>query len=243
VIVNDALARKFFPGASAVGGQLRMADSVYTIVGVVGDVRQAGLDVPPLMEMHFPVTDTMMANGGGDMTIVLKTAVDPASVAPALRAAVRAVDPDQPIYLVRTMDEVIQHSLSGRQLDLWLLGIFASIALVLSAAGLYGVISYLVAQRTRELGIRMALGAQQEHVVALVMRRGSALIVVGIALGLLGALALTRLLQNLLYGVSARDPLTFGAIAALLAVVALVATYLPARRAARVDPLTAIRSE
>jgi ABC-type antimicrobial peptide transport system permease subunit len=177
------------------------------------------------------------------MTIVLKTAVDPASVAPALRAAVRAVDPDQPIYLVRTMDEVIQHSLSGRQLDLWLLGIFASIALVLSAAGLYGVISYLVAQRTRELGIRMALGAQQEQVVALVMRRGSALIVVGIALGLLGALALTRLLQNLLYGVSARDPLTFGAIAALLAVVALVATYLPARRAARVDLLTAIRSE
>lgn len=141
------------------------------------------------------------------------------------------------------MEEVIAKTLAGRRLNLWLLGIFAGIALVLSAAGLYGVISYLVAQRTRELGIRLALGAQAQDVVLLVMRQGARLTAVGIALGLLGAFLFTRVLESLIYGVSARDPLTFAAIAALLAGVALLATWIPAERAARVDPLVAIREE
>jgi ABC-type antimicrobial peptide transport system permease subunit len=138
---------------------------------------------------------------------------------------------------------VISKSLAARRLNLWLLGIFAGIALVLSAAGLYGVISYLVAQRTREIGVRIALGAQTRDVVGMVMGQGARLTAVGIALGLLGALAFTRVLASLLDGVSARDPLTFAGVAALLAAVALLATWLPARRAARVDPMTAIRNE
>ena len=141
------------------------------------------------------------------------------------------------------MQEVIHKSLAGQRLNLWLLAIFAGIALVLSAAGLYGVISYLVAQRTREIGVRIALGAQRRDVIGLVMRQGTRLTALGVGLGLAGALAFTRVLEKLLYGVSARDPLTLGGIAALLAAVALTATWLPARRAARVDPILAIRAE
>jgi ABC-type antimicrobial peptide transport system permease subunit len=141
------------------------------------------------------------------------------------------------------MQGVIHKSLAGQRLNLWLLAIFAGIALVLSAAGLYGVISYLVAQRTREIGVRIALGAQRRDVIGLVMRQGTQLTALGVALGLAGALAFTRVLERLLFGISARDPLTFGGIAALLAAVALTATWLPARRAARVDPILAIRAE
>jgi putative ABC transport system permease protein len=141
------------------------------------------------------------------------------------------------------MEEVIAKSLAGRRLNLWLLGIFAGVALVLSAAGLYGVISYLVAQRTREIGVRIALGAQTKDVVGLVMRQGARLTVVGIALGLLGALFFTRVLESLIYGISSRDPLTFIAIAVLLAAVTLLATWIPAERAAHIDPLLAIRKE
>ncbi|HSU81105.1 MAG TPA: FtsX-like permease family protein, partial [Thermoanaerobaculia bacterium] len=162
---------------------------------------------------------------------------------PGVRRAVRAVDPGVPIYKVLTMDQVISDSLASRRLNLWLLALFAGIALALSAAGLYGVISYLVAQRTREIGMRMALGAQTRDVIGLVMRQGSRLTAAGIAAGLLGALALTRWLESLLDGVSSRDPLTFTGIAALLVAVALLASWLPARRAARVEPIVAIRNE
>jgi ABC-type antimicrobial peptide transport system permease subunit len=156
---------------------------------------------------------------------------------------VRSVDPGLPLYKVLTMEQVIADSLASRRLNLWLLTLFAGIALALSAAGLYGVISYLVAQRTREIGMRMALGAQARDVIALVMRQGSRLTALGVAAGLLGALALTRWLESLLDGVSARDPFTFLGIAALLVAVALLASWLPARRAARVEPVIAIRSE
>jgi ABC-type antimicrobial peptide transport system permease subunit len=164
-------------------------------------------------------------------------------VTSAVRQTVASVDRGLSLFDVETMDQVIAKSLAGRRLNLWLLGIFAGIALVLSAAGLYGVISYLVAQRTREIGVRIALGAQTRDVIVLVMGQGARLTAAGIALGLLGAFAFTRVLESLLYGVSARDPLTFAGIAALLAAVALLATWLPARRAARVDPMTAIRNE
>ncbi|HSF44285.1 MAG TPA: FtsX-like permease family protein, partial [Thermoanaerobaculia bacterium] len=159
------------------------------------------------------------------------------------REAVRSIDSSLPVYQVLTMEEVIAESLAERRLQLWLLGLFAGMALVLSAAGLYGVISYLVAQRTREIGVRLALGAQVRDVIGLVMRQGARLTGLGLAAGLLAALAFTRFLQSLLFEVSARDPLTYAAIAGLLALVALCATFIPARRASRVDPMVTIRTE
>jgi putative ABC transport system permease protein len=174
---------------------------------------------------------------------VIKTSTPPQTLADPARAAVQSVASDLPVFGVRMMDEILSISLSGHRLNLLLLGIFAGVALVLSMVGLYGVISYLVTQRTREMGIRTALGAQARDVVRLVMRQGAALTATGVSLGLVGAFAFTRLLQSFLYGVSARDPVTFGIVAALLAAVALLAAYVPARRASRADPLLAIRSE
>ena len=159
------------------------------------------------------------------------------------RAAVQSVAADLPVFGVCTMDEILSISLSGHRLNLLLLGIFAAVALVLSMVGLYGVISFLVTQRRREMGIRMALGAQARDVVRLVMRQGATLTAAGVGLGLLGAFAFTRLLQSFLYGVSARDPFTFAVVAAVLAAVALLAAYVPARRASRAGPMLAIRNE
>jgi putative ABC transport system permease protein len=242
LIINEALARKEFPGENPVGRQIRIdKEAAHTIIGVVGSVRQAGLDQPPLPEIYFPCVGA--EDFLGNAVLVVRTARAPESVTAEIRRTVAGVDRGLSLFDVETMDEVITRSLASRRLNLWLLGIFAGIALVLSAAGLYGVISYLVAQRTREIGVRIALGAQTRDVIVLVMGQGARLTAMGIALGLLGALALTRVLASLLYGVSAHDPLTFAAIAALLAAVALLATWLPAQRAARVDPISAIRSE
>jgi len=245
VIINEALARQQFPGENPVGRRLRIEQegAPHTILGVVGNVREAGLDREPFPEIYFPYSEVAAPATLGDATLVVRTVVPPASLASDVRVAVRSVDPGLPVHQVETMEDVISKSLAGRRLNLWLLGIFAGIALVLSAAGLYGVISYLVAQRTREIGVRIALGAQTRDVVGLVMRQGARLTAVGIALGLLGALLFTRFLESLIYGGSARDPLTFIAIAALLAIVALLATWIPAERAACVDPLLAIRQE
>jgi putative ABC transport system permease protein len=242
-IVNDALVRQHFPGEEPLGQRLRLGDEALTIVGVVGSVRQAGLDRDPLPEIYFPYAAPDAIGWLVDPVLVIRTAVPPESLADEVRAAVRSVDPALPLYDVLTMEAVIEESLAGRRLNLWLLALFAGMALVLSAAGLYGVISYLVAQRTREIGVRIALGAQKRDVLGLVMRQGAGLTGAGIALGLLGAFALTRVLESLLYGVSARDPLTYAALAAVLAAVALIATWLPARRASRVDPILAIRAE
>jgi putative ABC transport system permease protein len=244
-LINEALARQQFSGENPVGRRLRVEEekTPHTILGVVGDVRAAGLDHEPAPEIYFPYGEAGAEGTLGDTALVIRTALPPANLAAAAREAVRSVDPGLPLHQIETMEEVISESLASRRLNLWLLGIFAGIALVLSAAGLYGVISYLVAQRTREIGVRLALGARTQDVVALVMRQGARLTLIGIALGLLGALLFTRVLESLIYGVSARDPLTFGAIAALLAVVALLATWIPAERAARVDPLVAIRQE
>ena len=173
----------------------------------------------------------------------MKTTGAPASLTPTLREVLRSVDADLPLYDIATVQEVISRPVAGRRLNLLLLGTFAGIALVLATAGLYGVISYLVAQRTREIGIRVALGARTGDVVWLVMRQGALLTVLGIGVGAAGALGLSRLVESLLYGVSAQDPFTFAALAGLLGCVALVATWLPARRAARVDPAAAIKSE
>jgi len=243
VIINNTLARKYFPGEDPLGRRILYAPVPMTIVGVVGDVRQAGLDEAPLAEMYFPYGLNEAVGFLGDAVLVLRTAGPPESLAVPLRGALKKVDPTLPLYDVLTMREVIDKSLAGRRLNLWLLGFFAAVALVLAATGLYGVISYLVAQRTREIGVRMALGAQKRDVQGLVLRQAALLAGFGIFLGLAGALAFTRVLDSLLYGVSARDPLTFAALAALLAAVALLASWLPARRAARVNPMVAIRAE
>jgi len=245
-VVNEVLVRQQFPGENPLGRRIIMGgDMKLEIVGVVGAVHQAGLDQAPLAEVYLPYAGAEGDYGEllGDAALVVRTAGAPGGLTPGVRRAVRAVDPGVPIYKVLTMDQVISDSLASRRLNLWLLALFAGIALALSAAGLYGVISYLVAQRTREIGMRMALGAQTRDVIGLVMRQGSRLTAAGIAAGLLGALALTRWLESLLDGVSSRDPLTFTGIAALLVAVALLASWLPARRAARVEPIVAIRNE
>ena len=242
-IINEALARKHFSGKDPLGQRLRVIGETFTIVGVAGSVRQAGLDRDPLGEIYFPYAAADAMGWLADSVLVIRTAVPPESVAGEVHAAVKSVEPSLPLYNVATMQQVIDRSLASRRLNLWLLGIFAGIALVLSAAGLYGVISYLVAQRTREIGVRIALGAQTRDVIGLVMRQGVGLTSVGIILGLLGALAFTRVLETLLYGVSARDPLTYVVLAAVLGVVALLATWLPARRVSRMDPILAMRTE
>jgi putative ABC transport system permease protein len=244
LIVNEALARREFPGENPIGHQLDLQmGGRYTIIGVAGSVRQAGLDQQPLPEIYETYTEAGLEGALSNGTLVIRTSVPPESLASTVRQAVREVDPGLPLFKVETMEEVVSESLASRRLNLWLLAIFAGIALVLSAAGLYGVISYLVAQRTREMGVRIALGAQTRDVIGLVMRQGARLTAAGIGLGLLGALAFTRVLASLLFGVSARDPLTFAGIAALLSAVALAATWLPARRVARVEPVVAIRRE
>jgi len=174
------------------------------------------------------------------MTLVIRTAGDAAAFAPTLRREVQAIDKDQPVYNVRTMDDVVMNSLGTRRVSTQLFTVFAGAALLLAALGIYGVMAYSVTQRTHEIGIRMALGAQKSDVLGLVIRQGMTLSIIGVVVGIVGAFALTRLIASLLFGVEATDPLTFLAIPLLLLFVALVACYLPARRAARLDPKTAL---
>ena len=177
------------------------------------------------------------------MNLVVRSAVDPASLTSAVRAAVATIDKDQPIFDVYTMQQLVDDSISTRRLTLVLLGIFSALALILAAIGIYGVMAYTVALRTQEIGIRMALGAQQKDVLRLVLGQGARIAFFGVAIGLAVAAALARLLSNLLFSVSASDPLTFAAVAVLLVAVALLACYIPARRALRVDPIIALRHE
>jgi putative ABC transport system permease protein len=242
-IINEALARKYFPGENPLGQRLRRKEGSLTIVGVVGSVRQAGLGSAPLAEIYFPYAGADAMGRLGDAVLVVRTAVPPESVTDEVRAAVKSVNPAIPLYNALAMEQVIDRSLASRRLNLGLLAVFAGMALVLSIAGLYGVISYLVAQRTRELGVRIALGAKKRDVIGLVMRQGASLTGAGILLGLFGAFVFTRVLGSFLYGVSARDPLTFVGFATVLAAVALLATWIPARRASRVDPIVAIRAD
>jgi putative ABC transport system permease protein len=179
----------------------------------------------------------------GGVAVVLRTVGDPAAVMDPVRLAVKEMDPRDVIYGVQTMDEVIAGSLAARRLSMIFLGIFAALALVLSCVGIYGVISYVVGQRTHEIGVRMALGAQQSDVMRLVLGEGAKMALVGVAAGIAAALGLTHLMANELFGVTAQDPLTFAAVAIVLTLVALLACYFPARRAVRVDPMVALRYE
>jgi putative ABC transport system permease protein len=245
VIINEALAERRFPPGEAIGRRLRLgAGNANTnpwleVVGIVADVRHAALEIAPSEEMYLPCAQ----RPSGEMTLVLGGRGDTTALASSLRAAVRSIDPDQPLAGVRPMDEIVDESLAPRRAALILLGAFASIAVLLAAVGLYGLIAYSVTQRTQEIGVRMALGAEAKDILAMVLRQGLRLAAAGVAAGLLAAFVLARLMSSLLFGIGAADPLTFLFVPFLLAAVAALASLLPARRATRVDPMTALRSE
>lgn len=240
-VINEALARYLFAGKPAVGEQISLgAHSPYTVIGVVADVRMSAPrpDSPPAV--YFPLAQR---DPTGVATISIRSRSDPLALVPSLRAAVRAVDPEQPIAGMTTMDEVLSEFVAPRRFNALLLGSFAAVALTLAAFGLYGVISYIVAQRTREIGIRMALGAESRDVVHSILRQGVGLAVAGVIPGIAAALALGRLLSGLLFHVATRDPVVFSVVPLLLLAVAVLAVVIPARRASRVDPVIALRAE
>lgn len=207
------------------------------IVGVAGDTKTSSLIGESGAQMYVPHAQDSQWNFMG---LVIRTTGDPAAFATTLRREVQALDKDQPVYNVRTMDDVVMNSLGTRRVSMQLFAVFACAALLLAALGIYGVMAYSVTQRTQEIGLRIALGAQKSDVLRLVIRQGMTLTVIGVIVGLAGAFVLTRVIGNLLYGVTATDPATFVAIPFLLLVVALLACYLPARRAARLDPTRAL---
>jgi putative ABC transport system permease protein len=242
-IINEAMARRFWPNEDVIGKRFTISGSdgelPCEIIGLVGNVRHFGLDIEVAPEMYV----SYLQSPWPSMTIVVRSSADTGSVISAVREAIWAEDKNQPISNVTTMEQRISASTAARRFGMLLLALFAAVALVLAAVGIYGVMSYAVAQRTHEIGVRVALGAQRRDVLRLVVGQGLKLVLLGLGLGLAGALALTRFLKTLLFGVSATDPLTFVGIAVLLALVALLACYIPARRATKVDPLIALRSE
>ena len=244
VIINENMARRFWPNESAVGKRFKYGgqDSQapwMTVVGVVGDMRRTGFDAPVRYETFRPHTQRAV----GFLTLVVRTAADPLRVMPAVRTELKAIDPEQPVYEIASMDQMLGSMVAQRRFSMALLATFASLALVLGVVGVYGVTSYLVAQRTREVGVRLALGAQPGQVVRMVVRQGMVVAAAGLAAGLGGAVAAGRLMTGLLYGVSPHDLWTLAGVTALIAVATLVANWVPALRAAHVDPLTALRSE
>ncbi|HYH95676.1 ABC transporter permease, partial [Hyalangium sp.] len=244
VVINETMARVIFPGEEPIGQRVRLGGRDpnrpwATVVGIVKDVREWGLDLPARPVSYYSVTQR---NPLGTY-LVVRTRQSPTSLLASLQAELHAVDRDLPLYDVAPMEAVVDSSVSQRRFSMLLLGLFAGVAVVLASLGIYGVIAYTVTQRTRELGIRMALGARQADVLGLMVGQGMRMTLLGVGLGLVLALGLGRLLSALLYGVKAHDPLTFAGVAVLLAGVALVASWLPARRAAKVDPALTLRSE
>ena len=239
VIVSQQLVAAVFPNEEPLGQSLVtvMGDDSYQIVGVVGDLLHQSLGGQPFPAMYFP---TRQASG---VNLVVRTKGDPLSLAGAVRNEVRGIDPDQPISAMKPMTEWVSSSVAAPRYRTTLFALFAALAMILAATGIYGVMSYTVAQRTHEIGVRMALGARRWDVLKLVVRQGMVLTLIGVVLGLLGAFGLTRVMSSLLFGVTTKDPLTFGVVAALLLAVAFLACFVPARRATKVDPLVALRYE
>jgi putative ABC transport system permease protein len=242
VIVNETLARKHWPNEDAIGKRIKISwndDREDEIVGIVGDVRHSGLDADVRSTIYWPYA----RNAYGGMALTIRTTGDTASVVSAIRKIVNQQDPDLALADITTMDEVVSRSVAQRRLMMVMLGIFAGAALLLSAVGIYGVIAYGVTQRTQEIGIRLALGAQRSDVLRMIVGQAAWLSLAGIAIGAAGAFALTRLMADLLFHVKPFDPVTFAAVAAILGLVALLAGYVPGRRATRVDPVVALRAE
>jgi putative ABC transport system permease protein len=243
IIISESFAQKYFPNEEPLGKRITvfMADNPEPteIIGIVGDVRYDSLTNKAEPTAYYPHPELAYPF----MTLVIRTNGDPADMAQAAEREVRAIDPDQPVSDVRTMNQVMADTLGRARFSTLLLGLFAGLATLLAAVGIFGVMNYSVTLRTREIGLRMALGAQRGQVLMMILRQGLLLTLVGIGIGLLGALALTRIMSSLLFGVGASDPMTFAGIAVLLAVVSLIACYIPARRATRVDPMIALRYE
>jgi predicted permease len=244
-VISESLAKARWPNEDPLGKLINFAGidgdmRVFTIVGIVGDVRDRGLDAPP--QPTFYGNSRQRVKRTSRYTYVMHGAFDPAAVISSARATLRELDPTVPPTF-RTMEQVVSSTLSDRRFNLLLLGVFGGAALALAVTGIYGVISYLVAQQTREIGIRVALGAQRNQVMRMVVGRGVRLTAVGVAVGIVAALWLTRLIGGLLFGVGRTDPLTFAGISALLLGATALASYIPARRATRVDPMVALRSE
>ncbi|HEY9285305.1 MAG TPA: ABC transporter permease [Pyrinomonadaceae bacterium] len=243
-IVDEHMARTYWPGADPVGKRIKRGgadgDAPWlTVVGVVASVKQYALDADSRVTLYVP----QRQSPSGTMYVVARTSGDPAAAAASVAREVRAMDASVPIYDIKTMEQRLSESLARRRFAMSALGLFALVALLLAAVGIYGVMSYSVAQRQHEIGIRMAMGAQRRDVVWLVVGQGMVLAAAGVALGLAGALGLTRLMTGLLFGVTATDPVTFGGVALLLGAATLLACYLPARRATKVDPMVALRYE
>ncbi len=252
VVINDAMARTFWPGEDPVGQRIRLGTYCdecrwMTIVGIVGDVMYRGVGAAQDTRSIYYVSHEQAVQTAPMITrsmgLAIKTQADPLSVAPAVRNAVRNLDPNLPVIGMTTMTDVVSRSFAGPRFTMTLLGIFAGVALILGAVGIYGVISHSVAQRTNEIGVRMALGAGRRAITSMVVGQGMRLALIGVALGLLAALAATRVMNSLLFNVDRTDPVIFLVVSALLSSIALLACYFPARRAAKVDPMTAIRSE
>jgi putative ABC transport system permease protein len=241
LIINQTMARRFWPNQDPLGRQIKSAEdgTTGTVVGVVGDAKHYWLEEESKPQMYAAYSQ----QPGLFATVVIRTTVEPLSLSESIRQAIWKVDADQPMWKIRTVEFLVNRSTADRKFLMALMGIFATLALVLTMIGLYGVVSYLVNQRTQEIGIRMALGAQMRDIMRMVLKQGMVLVLTGVALGLGAAWLLTRLMSRLLYQVSATDPLTFAAIALLLTTVALLACYIPARRATKVDPLVALRYE
>jgi putative ABC transport system permease protein len=239
IVVNETLARQYFPDRDPIGVKTDRGP----IVGVVGDVRPLKLSDAPVPIIYYAMAQNFAQIRGNGSTLVVSGNVPVGTLTAGIRNAVREVLPDQPIFRISTMSDVVSESLATPRLYTWLIGLFAGTGVLLAVAGIYGVVSYLVTLRSREFGIRVALGAAAGNVVWLVVRRGMAVVALGLVLGWAGGAALTRVLKSFLYGVAANDPRTFTIGAALLAVVALCACLAPAVRAARVDPAVTLRAE
>jgi len=252
IVIDDVFARTYFPHQNPIGKRINLAgfDVQAEIVGVVGHIKQWGLDADAksALEAQFDypfmqLPEKLMPLAADSVAVVLRTKGDPTAVMGSVRRAVEEIDPREVIYDVETMDEAVSNSFAARRLSMILLSVFAALALVLACVGIYGVISYLVGQRTHEIGVRVALGAQRRDILQLVLGHGAKMAFLGVTIGAAAALGLTRLMASQLFGVTAHDPLTFTGVAALLMLVAVAACYMPARRAMRVDPMVALRYE